>query len=195
MGRRHTALLRPAFAQRAPLAVERLLAWSRRAGVRPAGEIHLADTGTHLWMGLCLSSSILGTLADGPDGAWGVEARPAFLDGPLWELLRVLPAPRRMGIEGGKTLLRAAMRGIVPDAVRQRDKHPFVAPPLDQRSFDWVMFWLKRAEHLPFYEPMALRAMSRHWENTPDSARVQLDMVLLQVVSLTMLGEAWELRG
>jgi asparagine synthase (glutamine-hydrolysing) len=73
--------------------------------------------------------------------AWSVESRLPFLDYRLVEFL--LGLPERLKLRGGrsKIVLREAMRGIVPEAVRERrDKMGFVAPEpiwLREGATDW----------------------------------------------------------
>jgi asparagine synthase (glutamine-hydrolysing) len=63
--------------------------------------------------------------------AWGLEARVPFLDHELVELAgRISPALKLAG--GGKGVLKAASRGIVPDAVIDRTKGYFPVPAIRQ---------------------------------------------------------------
>lgn len=52
--------------------------------------------------------------------AYGLEYRHPFFDRRLVEFALALPEEQRQGPERGKVALRAAMRGILPEAVRQR---------------------------------------------------------------------------
>jgi asparagine synthase (glutamine-hydrolysing) len=63
--------------------------------------------------------------------AWGLEARVPFLDHELVELAgRISPDLKLAG--GGKGVLKAASRGIVPDAVIDRTKGYFPVPAIRQ---------------------------------------------------------------
>lgn len=60
--------------------------------------------------------------------ACGLEARAPFLDHRLVEYVLSLPAAARIPDRAAKALLKAAMRGIVPDKVIDRPKKGFGAP-------------------------------------------------------------------
>jgi asparagine synthase (glutamine-hydrolysing) len=61
--------------------------------------------------------------------AWSIESRVPFLDYRLVEYLSSLPAHWKSARGETKVALRAAMRGILPEAVRtRRDKMGFVTP-------------------------------------------------------------------
>ena len=59
--------------------------------------------------------------------AWGLEARVPFLDHELVELAARCPPELKLA-NGGKGVLKAASRGIVPDAVIDRPKGYFPVP-------------------------------------------------------------------
>jgi asparagine synthase (glutamine-hydrolysing) len=59
--------------------------------------------------------------------AWGLEARVPFLDHELVELASRCPPELKLA-SGGKGVLKAASRGVVPDAVIDRTKGYFPVP-------------------------------------------------------------------
>ncbi len=61
--------------------------------------------------------------------AWGLEARTPFLDHELVELAAACPPELKLAASG-KGVLRAAARGVVPDAVIDRPKGYFPVPAL-----------------------------------------------------------------
>ena len=61
--------------------------------------------------------------------AHGLEARTPFLDHELVELAARIPPELKLA-DGGKGILKAASRGIVPDAVIDREKGYFPVPAL-----------------------------------------------------------------
>jgi asparagine synthase (glutamine-hydrolysing) len=61
--------------------------------------------------------------------AHGLEARTPFLDHELVELAAVCPPELKLA-DGGKGVLKAAARGVVPDAVIDRKKGYFPVPAL-----------------------------------------------------------------
>jgi asparagine synthase (glutamine-hydrolysing) len=63
--------------------------------------------------------------------AWGLEARTPFLDHELVELAAACPPQLKLA-ENGKGVLKAAARGVVPDAVIDRPKGYFPVPALSR---------------------------------------------------------------
>ncbi len=60
--------------------------------------------------------------------AHSVEARVPFLDHKLWEFAATLPPHFKLRRGMDKRLLRAAMKGKLPDAIRLRRKQGLAAP-------------------------------------------------------------------
>jgi asparagine synthase (glutamine-hydrolysing) len=63
--------------------------------------------------------------------AWGLEARTPFLDHELVELAAACPPELKLA-GGGKGILKAAARGLVPDTVIDRPKGYFPVPALSR---------------------------------------------------------------
>jgi asparagine synthase (glutamine-hydrolysing) len=61
--------------------------------------------------------------------AWGLEARVPFLDHELVQVAAVCPPALKLA-EGGKGVLKAAARGLVPDEVIDRPKGYFPVPAI-----------------------------------------------------------------
>jgi asparagine synthase (glutamine-hydrolysing) len=66
--------------------------------------------------------------ADKMTMANGLELRVPFLDHKLVEFAATLPNASKIHGKGGKTLLRSAMRGVLPDAIIDRPKKGFPIP-------------------------------------------------------------------
>jgi asparagine synthase (glutamine-hydrolysing) len=66
--------------------------------------------------------------ADKMTMANGLELRVPFLDHKLVEFAATLPNASKIHGKGGKTLLRTAMRGVLPDAIIDRPKKGFPIP-------------------------------------------------------------------
>lgn len=66
--------------------------------------------------------------ADKMTMANGLELRVPFLDHKMVEFAATLPNSSKAGGKGGKTLLRTAMRGVLPDAIIDRPKKGFPIP-------------------------------------------------------------------
>lgn len=96
--------------------------------VQTARARHPVEVSSALWARWALGGYILPTLSDRMLGAFGLEARLPFLDPHLFDLVHSGPMDLRIrdGVE--KWVLREAMRDVVPERIRVRRKHPFVAP-------------------------------------------------------------------
>lgn len=130
----------PAFLAAKAGIGERLTGWLRPeaglVGVAPAlpdvpgdwSNRHPVDVSSGLWTRWALGGYILPTLSDRLLGAHGLEGRLPFLDPRLFDLVHRWPMNLRIrdGVE--KWVLREAMRGVVPEQIRVRRKHPFMAP-------------------------------------------------------------------
>jgi asparagine synthase (glutamine-hydrolysing) len=66
--------------------------------------------------------------ADKMTMATGLELRVPFLDHKMVEFAATLPQSAKLGGKGGKTLLRNAMRGVLPDTIIDRPKKGFPVP-------------------------------------------------------------------
>ena len=66
--------------------------------------------------------------ADKMTMATGLELRVPFLDHKLVEFAATLPHSAKLGGKGGKTILRKAMRGLLPDTIIDRPKKGFPVP-------------------------------------------------------------------
>lgn len=74
--------------------------------------------------------------------AWSIESRVPFLDYRLVEFLAGLPDEMKLRLGVTKVVLRRAMDGVLPEAVRdRRDKMGFVTPEqtwLNELPAGWV---------------------------------------------------------
>ena len=101
-------------------------AWRAGARRRPG-----ARAARGLWALHGLSGYILRGLDDAMGMAHAVESRLAFLDPALNALAGRLPPARHFGAGGiEKRLLREGARGLLPQAVLERPKAPFMVAPL-----------------------------------------------------------------
>jgi asparagine synthase (glutamine-hydrolysing) len=79
--------------------------------------------------------------------AHGLEARTPFLDHELVELAATCPPELKLA-DGGKGVLKAAARGVVPDAVIDRPKGYFPVPALTHLE-EPVLSLVREALHAP----------------------------------------------
>jgi asparagine synthase (glutamine-hydrolysing) len=90
-----------------------------------------AFVSAYLWSKVCLGNYILTTLGDKMEMAATIEGRVPFLDKHVIEFSRRLPAHYKINTEGvEKFLLKESAKSQVPAHIYQKQKHPFVSPPL-----------------------------------------------------------------
>jgi asparagine synthase (glutamine-hydrolysing) len=102
--------------------------WRAHVGA-PIAAASPLDRAQWTWTRVALGGSILPAVGDGPELAEAVEGRLPFLDARVVDRVWSWPEATRRP-PGEKALLRGALRGLLPEAVRLRPKHPFLAPPL-----------------------------------------------------------------
>ena len=143
----------------------------------------------YLWTKLALEGYILRTLGDGLEMASGVEGRLPMLDDALFDLLRDMPtsAKIRNGVE--KWVLREAMRGRLPSRVLEREKHPFLAPPMGPRTLGVARDVLSSTSFRgqPFFDPAKVTAWLDTLGRMTPEGRKQHDPVLFFTLSIAVL--------
>ena len=94
---------------------------------------------------------------------WSIESRVPFLTTDIAELCLSLPEEYLLSRNGEtKCVFRAAMRGIVPDAVlERRDKIGFRTPEDAWLRAQGALLtqWTEAADHVPILDPMACRSV------------------------------------
>ncbi|HEY7201678.1 MAG TPA: asparagine synthase (glutamine-hydrolyzing) [Candidatus Dormibacteraeota bacterium] len=119
--------------------------------------------------------------------AHSLEARSPFLDHRLLEFAARLPPGLKLRGANGKHLLKAALRGLLPDAVLDRPKMGFGVP-----MGDWLRTGLRdllqdallsdRALGRGWFRPAAVRHMvSRQLAGHDEFHRVLWDLLLLEL--------------
>jgi asparagine synthase (glutamine-hydrolysing) len=96
-------------------------AWHDAQATELVDHMLAADVGTYLPADLLVKMDIA-TMA------YSVEARSPFLDHHVMEFAASLPANQKLRGTTGKYLLKAAMRGVVPDEILDRPKMGFGVP-------------------------------------------------------------------
>ena len=153
------------------------------------------DQSLYLWSKTALAGYILRALGDGMEMAHGVEGRLPFLDHRLFEVARRLPmnAKIRGGVE--KWALRETLRGALPEEVRTRQKHPFLAPPLSLASTPQVQDLLRseRWGRTPFFDRRRILATLDRLPGLPERERVALDPALMLAATAGILHASYGL--
>jgi asparagine synthase (glutamine-hydrolysing) len=125
----------------------------------------------------------------------GLEARTPFLDHQLVALAALCPPELKLA-DGGKGVLKAASRGIVPDAVIDREKGYFPVPALSHLE-EPVLGMVREALLAPearergLFRPAVVEAMLAD----PNAHRTNLDGSTLWQLGLLELWLQHHLRG
>jgi asparagine synthase (glutamine-hydrolysing) len=153
------------------------------------------DQATYLWTKLTLVNYILRTLGDGTEMAHGVEGRLPFLDHVLFDFARWLAPEWKIHAGVEKYLLREAMRTLLPEPIRRRQKQPFTAPPLSRfaspaarhRIRDLVRGGAFRA--LPFFDGRRVLTLLDRLPSLSAQEQTAADPVVMMVLSAIALQE------
>ncbi|MFZ4534897.1 asparagine synthase (glutamine-hydrolyzing) [Propionivibrio sp.] len=150
-----------------------------------------------LWTRMALAGYILRTLGDGAEMAHSVEARLPFLDHVLFELAAKIPAESLIDRDHTKLMLRESLRGLLPEKVRSRPKHPFLSPPLESdpavRDFIRDTMHSTACRSLPLLDHRAVLAWTDDLDTLSASARARLDPVLMLLLTATLLNQTYSL--
>ena len=119
----------------------------------PPGDV--LDQASALWNRSALANYILNTLGDGCEMAHSLEGRLPFLDGSLADWLHGLPRDCKIHRGREKHILREAVRDLLPASVVDRQKQPFMAPPM-QALLRTHLHDLSQQEH-PFIDGQRVR--------------------------------------
>lgn len=88
-------------------------------------------TSSYLWSKICLGNYILVGLGDKMEMASTIEGRVPFLDKRVYEAAKNMPTEFKMNKESiEKFILKETFKKDITPKIYQKQKHPFVAPPL-----------------------------------------------------------------
>jgi asparagine synthase (glutamine-hydrolysing) len=183
-----------ALLNRPPEAQQILDGWL--AGVTPVAGPFVRRA-AWLWTRTALAGYILRTLGDGAEMAHSVEARLPFLDHEVFELAAALPTEALVGPAGTKLALREALRGVIPESIRTRPKHPFLAPPLESdpvvEAFIGDTVASADCRELPLFDHEAVRRWIAGRARLAAAERRRLDPVLMQLLTAALLQRCFRL--
>jgi len=166
------------------------------AALSPANvrALHPLDAGLALEVESRLPSWIL-LMGDRASMANGVEARVPLLDHELVEWLARLHPSHKLAGFTEKSVLRGAMRGLLPESIRTRRKRPFYTP-----IKSWF-FGRRRPEYVDellserslrdagLFDPATVTSLRAALEHAPDGhlVRLQLEWLLILVLGSQLL--------
>jgi asparagine synthase (glutamine-hydrolysing) len=119
--------------------------------------------------------------------AHSLEARSPLLDHELMEFVASLPAEFKLSGTRKKHILKAALRGIVPDAVLDRPKMGFSAPTArwlrhDLREMVYDILLSPRALQRGYFEPRVISTLlHQHCNENVDHAVRLWDLLTLEL--------------
>jgi asparagine synthase (glutamine-hydrolysing) len=157
------------------------------------------DQALYLYEKSSLPNYVLSVLGDRMEMAHSIEARLPFLDHPLVEFAVNLP-PRlkiRLSDASEKFVLREAVKGIVPDAVRTRKKRGFLGPwsfRTRQRDLEILMQDTLRGTSLPpCYDRKRMTTLLDRLPRMDSEERTPYEPVLTMAMSVCFLQERFNL--
>jgi len=153
----------------------------------------------YLWSKTALVNYILRTLGDGMEMANSVEGRLPFLDHHLFEFARRLPLDLKIKGTTEKYVLRQAVKPLISKTIYERQKHPFVAPPLSRfadKGADGALqdaLRSKSFEAVPFFDHAKVRQLLDSLPEMKAADRGAVDPVLMTAMSAAALQERYKL--
>ena len=148
------------------------------------------------WSSFAMASYILKTLGDGMEMRHAVEGRLPFLDPAVAREAAAASVALKLRESDPKALLREALRGVVPEDVRTRVKHPFLAPAPDPAAYG--PFLRAQLDHRAFsaaglFDPNAVGAQVDALDNATHAERTAWNPALMAAMSVAWLGERYGL--
>lgn len=153
----------------------------------------------YLWSKTALVNYILRTLGDGMEMANSIEGRLPFLDHHLFEFVRKLPLSLKIKGTTEKYVLREAVKPVISKTIYERQKHPFVAPPLSRFSnseADSVLQDVLRSKNfqsVPYFDQKKVIALLDSLPEMKAEDRSAVDPVLMTAMSAAALHERYKL--
>lgn len=139
------------------------------------------------WIKSAMPQYILRTLGDGCEMPHGIEGRVPFLDHHLCAFASTLNEDQLIRRGEEKFILREALRGLIPEEVRLRRKHPFMAPPMIATPplLKLLNAFLEQAP--PFYCRRALSNLIQTLPELPESELKRWEPPLFLFLSASAL--------
>jgi asparagine synthase (glutamine-hydrolysing) len=150
-----------------------------------------------LWTRLALANAILKTLGDGTEMPHGIEGRVPFLDHRFFEHAWNIPTSEKLTDSQTKVVFRKSTRSILPPSIAEREKHPFLAPPLlgDRSLAHEIRDHLQSADFraLTFFKQSATLAWFDRICRGSASEQQAADPILQSLLSILFLQNSYKL--
>ncbi|MBA3994532.1 MAG: asparagine synthase (glutamine-hydrolyzing) [Cyanobacteria bacterium DS2.3.42] len=153
----------------------------------------------YLWTKSALANYILKTLGDGMEMANSVEGRLPFLDHYFFEYIRDLPLSMKINGTTEKYILKEAMKPFITKTIYERQKHPFVAPPVSAFATESAKQLLNdslRSQNfssVPFFDQKKVVSLLENLPKLSEGERAALDPVFMMIVSASCIQDRFKL--
>ena len=155
------------------------------------------NTSLYLWQKTMIINFILTVLADRMEMAHSIEGRVPFLDHAVAEYAAGLPVSYKIRETTEKYVLREATRDVITPELYARQKHPFLAPPLQQATKDVAADPLRqRCEDIirsrdfadqPFFDPGKARAYLDAVADGDATVTSESSAIILRMASFSLM--------
>jgi asparagine synthase (glutamine-hydrolysing) len=167
--------------------------------------IHPVYRANYLWIKLALHSYILRGIGDGMEMAHSIEGRPPFLDHEFFAYATSLPIDAKIHRGREKYILREAMSGLLPEWIRNKPKHPFIAPPIlpsmlfstttkKSSGVEFIQDTLRsrHVDNIPYMDSNKIREFLDKEIHRPELWTNNLDAAVMLLLSATLLEKRWK---
>lgn len=147
----------------------------------------------YMWCKSHLPCYILSLVGDRVEMGNSVEGRLPFLDHDLVEFAAKLPLDMKMRGMTEKYILREAMKEFITNTVYQRQKQPFLAPPINLDPDSPIgqlvhdTFLGSDLERLPFFDREKILTLLENAKTSDEEARKHFDKIILQILSMCFM--------
>lgn len=155
----------------------------------------------YLWSKSHFPAYILNLVGDRMEMANSIEGRVPFLDHHLVEEVTKLPPHFKINGTNEKYILKKISEAFVPNEIINRQKQPFVAPPLDLSSntkFGQLMgdyFHSKILRDIPFYDADNVIKFYNNSIGSTVTERINSEKYLLHILSMCVLQNKFNIVG
>ncbi|MEJ5279980.1 asparagine synthase (glutamine-hydrolyzing) [Pseudomonas sp. MYb541] len=147
-----------------------------------------------------LPNVVLTSLGDRMEMAGSLEGRPPLLDHQVIEAACRLPVNMKVRGATEKYALREAMRPYVPQAVLDRKKQYFRAPPASEspqsKLYEMINDVLSgpALSNVPFFDPRKVRALLATLPSLSTAQRASADNLLMEIAGLCLMQKRFALN-
>ncbi|MFD2883668.1 asparagine synthase-related protein [Pseudomonas lini] len=147
-----------------------------------------------------LPNVVLTSLGDRMEMAGSLEGRPPLLDHRVIEAACRLPVSMKVRGATEKYALREAMRPYVPQAVYDRKKQYFRAPPAAQspqsKLYEMMHDVLNgpALSQVPFFDPVKVRGLLAKLPSLSPAQRASADNLLMEITGLCLMQKRFTLN-